>query len=470
VPTATSTATPPADRELELDWLDDLVATHREQLGVPGVTVAVLHDGAVATSVSGVANLNTGAPVTPDTRFLIGSISKVVTGTLLLQHLDRGELELDAPVRGYLPEFRIADAEATEAITIRHLLTHTSGIEGDHFEDFGRGDDAIDRYLESVAKIGLIHDVGALFSYCNTGWVVAGRVLETLRGQRYRNILKESLLPVLGMTQTTTAPEETILHAAAVGHVDDGSGELRATSVYALPASMGPAGTVLCSTPRDLLRFAQLHIDEGRAPDGNPFLSPETARAMREPQAEIPVPSRNTWIGLGWLTMQREATTFISHSGGTTGQFSQLLVAPEHGFAIASQTNGPNGRAFNSAIGNEVTRRLVGTTAWETPSLDQVDDTVDLDRYVGVYERLSMRATVARHEDGLRMTSIPVGTTTSDEAEAKQEVLDLAPLDETFFVARNGEGAAAAIIGFLLPDEDGRPTYAYAGRIARRVG
>lgn len=117
--------------------LEAVVHDAMERWTVPGVTVGVLHNGEVQTHAFGVTSLEIGVPVRPETLFQIGSISKVFCATLVMTLVDDGTLDLDTPVNEYLAEFRLADADATGKITLRHCLSHTSGIYGDYFEDFG---------------------------------------------------------------------------------------------------------------------------------------------------------------------------------------------------------------------------------------------------------------------------------------------------------------------------------------------
>src|SRR5213078_3078408 len=119
----------------------------------------VLQDGKITQAAAGVINLDTGVEATTDTLFQIGSISKVWTTTVIMQLADEGKLDLDAPVQTYLPGFKVADPEVSAAVTLRHLLTHTSGIDGDHFEDFGRGDDCLERYVDACATLGQTHPI-----------------------------------------------------------------------------------------------------------------------------------------------------------------------------------------------------------------------------------------------------------------------------------------------------------------------
>src|SRR5215207_7863719 len=119
---------------------------------VPGVAVGVLDQGVVSAQGFGVTNVDHPLPVTSTTLFQIGSITKTFTGTLIMRLAEQGKLELDAPVRRYLPDFRVVDATASAEATVRHLMTHTSGWEGDLFLDTGNGDDAVAKYVATMAE------------------------------------------------------------------------------------------------------------------------------------------------------------------------------------------------------------------------------------------------------------------------------------------------------------------------------
>ena len=169
--------------------LVELMAAHR----VPGATPGILDDGKVTVAGAGVLSKATGVEVTPDSLFQIGSITKVWTATLVLQLVDEGGLDLDAPVADVLPGFRVADPEVSRTVTTRHLLTHTSGIDGDVFTDTGRGDGCIARYVDGLADVGQNHPLGATWSYCNSGFVVCGRIVEHLTGLTWDAALRERL-------------------------------------------------------------------------------------------------------------------------------------------------------------------------------------------------------------------------------------------------------------------------------------
>ena len=278
-----------------------LAARHR----VPGAQLGILRCSdsradELVEAVHGVLSMRTGAPVTSDALFQIGSITKVWTATLVMQLVDEGLLDLDSPVVRVLPELRLSDAEVTRRVTLRHLLTHTSGIDGDVFTDTGRGDDCLERYVALLADVAQNHPLGETWSYCNSGYSLLGRIIEKVTGDTWDKALRERLFTPLGLAHTVTLPEEALLHAAAVGHVEE-EGQQHVAPVWGLMRSVGPAGLIV-SNAADLLAFARLHLAGGRAGDGSRLLSEASASAMADWQADLPDPYilGDSW-GLGWI-------------------------------------------------------------------------------------------------------------------------------------------------------------------------
>src|SRR3954452_25287867 len=133
---------------------------------VPGACLGIFRMGSrqaddeLAVVVHGVVSTATGVQVTEDTAFQIGSISKVWTATVVMQLVDEGKLDLDAPLAAVLPDLRLGDPQVAGAVTMRHLLTHTSGIDGDIFTDTGRGDDCLEKYVASLSDAAQNHPLG----------------------------------------------------------------------------------------------------------------------------------------------------------------------------------------------------------------------------------------------------------------------------------------------------------------------
>ena len=311
-----------------------------ERLGVPGASIGVEHDGVEDAAGFGVTSIEHPLAVEAETLFQIGSITKTVTGTLALQLVEQGELDLDVPIRRYLPTLQLADDDVAERVTTRHLLTHTGGWFGDYFADPSRGDDALERILPELAELPQLAPLGQIWSYCNSGFYIAGRVIEVLTGKPFESAARELVLEPLGMSSSFFFSEEVLSHRFAVGHRDE-DGQTIVARPWALARAASVAGGIT-SNVRDLLRYARFHL--GREPGP---LTRESISLMREPQIE----TGDRDMALTWFVREVEGVVLAEHDGGTNGQMARLLLAPEEGFALAILTN-------HSPAGNDVLRDL----------------------------------------------------------------------------------------------------------------
>ena len=224
--------------------LTDRIAAFCETTAVPGFLAGIYHGGRSSVIAHGVANVATGAPMREDTGFLFGSITKIMTTTLVLRQVEQGVLDLDRPVVDYLPEFRSATPGASERITVRHLLTHTSGIDADLFFPDAAGRDALKVYVDRLGReCGTLFAPGEYVSYSNGGMIVAGRLLEVVTGTPYHELLERDVFAAAGMADSCTSAERAILRSTAIGHFPDpATGGVRPTGMFMLPQTWGPAG------------------------------------------------------------------------------------------------------------------------------------------------------------------------------------------------------------------------------------
>ncbi|MET9631948.1 serine hydrolase, partial [Lentzea sp. NPDC006480] len=420
-----------------------------EKHGVPGAALGILRDGEIIQAHHGVLSLKTEVEVNDDTVFQIGSISKVWTSTVVMQLVDEGLLDLDAPIADVLPELKLADPVAAQKVTMRHLLTHTSGIDGDIFTDTGRGDDCLERYVELLAEAGQNHPLGATFSYCNSGFVLAGRVIEKLTGQTWDAAMREKLYAPLGLARTGTLPEEALLHRAAVGHVTK-DGKTEPAPVWMLPRSVGPAGTIFATTA-DVLAFARMHLDGGLAADGTRVLSEASTALMTEKQTDLPDPHAlgDSW-GLGWIRFGWDGQRLIGHDGNTIGQSAFLRILPSHGLAVTLLTNGGHTRELYLDLYREIFAELAGMDMPRPLEPAATPPAVDIARHVGRYERASIRFDITEGERGLRLKTTMTGPLAGLVPEPPE--VDLVPLDDSQFVCRDSEEVSwTSVVFYALP-------------------
>ncbi|HZU73018.1 MAG TPA: serine hydrolase domain-containing protein [Acidimicrobiales bacterium] len=387
--------------------IDDLQGTLRARLdrlaaehGVVGASMAVQKGDTVVEAATGLTNLRTGVEVTTDTVFQIGSISKSYTATLVMQLVDEGLIDLDAPVSRYLPDFRTTDPEAAASVTVRRLLSHTSGMDGDVFDDFGRGDECVERYVAAMAGIAHTHPVGAFFSYCNSGYVLLGRLIEHFRQATWDAALRQHLLGPLGAEDTVTLADEAILRRAAVGHIPSGEdGALQVAPMWFFGRAMGPAG-VITAPAREVLVLARMHLDDGRASDGTQLLSPGAVKAMRQLEVEIPDPYvlGDGW-GLGWILYRSGSPLVFGHDGTTVGQNAYLRIVPDADLAVCLLTNGGGAGALFDALVRPLLVELAGAELNPPPQLPPAPVEVDRTAFVGTYERSGVSIEVSLDED-----------------------------------------------------------------------
>ncbi len=384
--------------------LPDLLAAH----DVPAASLAISLGGEVFETAAGVLNLATGVKATTDSVFQIGSITKVWTATLVMQLVDEGLVDLDAKVRDYVPELTLADEDAAAAMTVRQLLCHTAGFEGDIFTDTGRGDDCVEKLIATLGDVSQLFTPGELFSYNNVGYCLLGRLVEKLRGKSYNDCLADQLFVPLGLTHAAASPYEAISFRVAMGHVtrnegekgNEGKGQEPAPS-WAMARSNGPAGSQLSMTARDLLTFAQLHLDGGTAADGTRVLEPASVQAMQNRQVTLPDlrVMGNAW-GLGWELFDTGRELMIGHDGNTIGQASFLRVVPGRNLAVALLTNGGAPyEVFHELVGH-VLAELADLELPALPTPPAHPATVDPSRYVGTYLSRVVKIVVSQDEQG----------------------------------------------------------------------
>ena len=187
-----------------------LLAELARRSRVPGAVLGIWACGQEILAAAGLLNRVTRVRVSTDSLFQVGSITKLWTATMIMQLIDQDLLSLDTTVAQVLPGVRLGAAGLGDQVTVAHLLTHTSGIDGDIFTDTGRGDDCVERYVGLLDRADSAFPPGGAYSYCNSGWVLLGRIIEVLDGRTWDESLRERLCGPLELTQTVTLPEEAI--------------------------------------------------------------------------------------------------------------------------------------------------------------------------------------------------------------------------------------------------------------------
>ena len=452
-----SLATPPASGPLISENRIDPALLDRARVEmrhdkVPGIALGIYHNGQAATAGLGVTNVEYPQPVEGDTLFQIASITKTFTVTAILQLIDQGRLRLDDPVRAHLPEFAVADGGVSAAVTIRDLVTHSCGWEGDFHEDTGWGDDALAAIVARMRKLVQVTPLGEMWSYNNAAFYVLGRILEVVHKRPYEDVLNEALLAPLRMDGACFFAHQLLHRSFAVGHAERG-GKSVVAQPWAMPRCSNPSGGVIASAAH-LMQYAQFQLE------GGPLLSNDLRLSAFEPAG----PKSDTPdIGLGWWLDDTTGERVVSHGGGANGQPCLLAMIPSRGFALAVLTNGANGGITANRLLTWAMQNYFGLSA-PTPAAQPAPEAVHT--WLGAYEdRLERR--VLRLEGGqLVLDQFPVSQWLEglNPPDAPRSGIPVQPIGaDTLLIAPDERGQH---VGTILRDNNGEARWL---RVKRRA-
>lgn len=444
-----------------------------ERLQVPGVAVGMLVDGEERFAYHGVTSVENPLPVDEPTLFQSGSTGKTFTGTAVLRLVDRGDLDLDAPVRTYLPEFRVRDADATEKVTVLQLLNHTAGWAGDVMTDTGPGDDALERYVALLADADQATPPGESFSYNNAALSVAGHLIARTVGTTYEAAMKELLFEPLGLDHSFFSLNEIMTRRFAAGHNQKADGSIVVARPWALPRGGAPAGGI-STNARDLVTWARFHMGDGCATDGSRVLSEDLLRRMQEPTVRIPGGGGGLGgaVGISWFITEQDGLKVLSHGGDTNGHHTAFVVVPDRRFAIAILTNsGPNGSILHGELTAWALEAACGITKTEETPEDRSAE--ELAPYVGTYETVAVTMRIDRQGGGLVATidlkpDALAALTENGENPPEQPPIPIGMLDGDRFVTTGEE--TGGMTGVFLRDDGGDVSGIHVGgRLAQRA-
>src|SRR3984885_1201118 len=452
-------------------WLSDNLSGLLAKYKVPGAAIGVYSGGQVTDFAAGVLSHATGVEATADSVFQIGSITKTWTGTLVMQLVDEGLLDIDKPVVTYLPDFDLADSAAAKTLTVRQLLNHTAGFEGDIFTDTGTNDDCVEKYVATLATDPQLFAPGEMFSYNNAGYCVLGRIVEVLRGKPFDQALRDHLFAPLGLTHAATDAYSAILFRAAIGHLpnpEDPDGNPVPAPVYALVKSNAPAGAMLAMRPRDLLSFAAMHLNKGLAADGTRVLSEQSVAAMQTVQATLPpLGLMGDHWGLSWELFDLDGGRVFGHDGGTIGQSAFLRIVPGADLAIALLTNGGNPIGLYFEVYGHLLKELAATEIPAPPPPPAEPQRIDAAKYVGTYINSVGKSEVTQDEDGrIWMTDPPLGELA--ELVGAVERTELVHLEGDTLIPVEPKYGLHLPQVFVGDDGSGRALFIHTGRAMRR--
>ena len=361
-------------------WIESQMAYR----GLPGMSVGIIFDQTLMWSRGfGYSDVEKKIPATPTTIYRLASVTKLFTATAIMQLRDAGKLQLDDPVAKYLPWFTIRTRYAdAPPITIRHLLTHTSGLPREAAFPYWTDNNfpAREQIIETLPKQETIFPPETKWKYSNLALSVAGEIVSAVAGEPYAVYIQQHILEPLGMKSTSIVfPEEhkSRLAVAYGRRMPDGT---RAVRPFMDTKGITPAGN-LSSTVEDLALFASLQLRKGMS-DGNQILKGSTLREMH--RVQWLEPDWKSGQGLGFALERDGERTLVGHGGSLAGYRTQITISPEEKIAVIVLTNADDGNPgyYVKQAFNWVAPAIKKATA-PSPKVAPVDP--DWNKYVGTY-------------------------------------------------------------------------------------
>jgi CubicO group peptidase (beta-lactamase class C family) len=335
--------------------IDVYIEAQIKELRIPGLALGIVQgDQIVHLKGFGIADPS-GRAVTPQTPFHIASLGKLMTGVAIMQLVEQGKIELDAPVQRYLSWFRVANEAASAQITVRHLLYHTSGLPITvGMEHALRGDnrpDAIEARVRELRTVQLNRPVGASYEYSNTNYIILGLLIQQVSGQSYADYMAEQVFTPLQMQRAFTELEEAKANGLATGY--------RYWFGVPLPGEMAldrailPAGGSMSASVEDMAHFLIANLNGGRLGDAS-VLSPisiaEMQRGVGPKEAQIS--TGEVLYAMDWAVEQIGGVNVVDKGGDLADFKTNMVLIPGRGLGVVVLINANGGAGFAGLFGD----------------------------------------------------------------------------------------------------------------------
>jgi CubicO group peptidase (beta-lactamase class C family) len=436
-------------QEMPLAWtpmLDSLVLAELERTRTPGAQVAVAFNGRVILSRGyGVADIETGRAVSPQTLFRVGSVTKMVTGAIIAQLASEGKLDLQSSISRYLPELT---GRLVGRVTTHQLLTHTAGWI-DNAVPFGRmGEGALGEVMREIADTLFFTEAGRVISYSNPGYSMAGYVAERATGRRYGDLADEMILRPMGMPHATFRPLHALTHDFSQGHVGQPQNAGTVVRPFTENTAQWAAGFLLASA-QDMARFSITLMNAGLL-DGELRLRPDAVRLMT--QGSVAIPGSTARYGYGLQVSDGNPELVWQHGGSINGFDASVVMLPNRGLAVVVLDN-RSGAPLRGIV-DLVVQQLTGQSPRipPEPPAPRVATAAERSQIAGTYAQSRNVVTIADEGDSLVFRA--PGTTASVRLVGDDRI-----------VVTPAQGAPATII--LVRGADGRVEYLHQGLRAR---
>ena len=333
--------------------IDAYVEAEMRANRVPGVGLAIVH-GSQIVHMRGFGDDGAGQPVTPQTSFLLGSMSKAFTALAVMQLVEQGRVDLDAPVQRYLPWFQVADAGASPLITVRHALHHTTGL-ATRTAHASEAPLSIAAHVRVLAGASLAHPPGAVHEYASPNYLVLGAIIEQVAGQPYADYIEQQIFAPLAMQRSFTAQDAAMQRGMARGH--------RYWFGFPRPivgtheADRLPTAALIASA-EDLGHFLIMQLGRGQY-GGHVLLSPDSLAQMHT----AGVQGEGFGYGMGWRISEIGGVPAVHHGGVVSHFRGKMVLLPGADWGVVVLTNVSSALPVGSTahrLADNIAANLVG--------------------------------------------------------------------------------------------------------------
>ena len=437
-------------RVVDFSGLEKVALAELKQTNTPGAAVAVVSGGRLVFAKGlGTANIETGASVTPDMLFRIGSVTKIFTAAVLVTLAEDEQINLNEPIGKYIKGLNAKLA----VVTAHQLMSHTAGMTDESPSDYGSHDDsALAAYVRSLKEDHFFTEHGRIFSYSNPGFDVAGFLIEEVGGRPYADAMSERLFKPMGMNRTTFRPTVAMTYPLSQGHSLSGNAKPEVIRPFGDNVAGWPDGFMFSSV-YDLARFTIVFMNGGTI-DGKQVLTSTAVAKLSRPYADLHSRFRfeNGKYGYGLFVHNYRGADVIWHAGLTPGFGALLQMVPAHRFAVIVLAN------RSGALLNETAEKAMELMLPLGPKAEAKSEQVvavsetEMREYVGTYTNKPESAELLIRKGSLVLRW-------RDEEYSITKVGD-----HRFSIAKPSESEAEEFV--LVRGRDGKAEYLHIGRHA----
>jgi CubicO group peptidase (beta-lactamase class C family) len=349
--------------------IDRYVIAQMQEAHIPGLALGIVHgDHIVHLRGFGVAN-PAGQPVTPQTPFILGSLSKSFTAVAIMQLIAAGKMELDAPVQRYLPWFRVADRNASAQMRVYHLLHQTSGLPTTAGAQAmaGTGQASLAQRVRELRSVVLTAPVGSTFHYSNANYLVLGLLVQVVSGQSYGAYMQQHIFAPLQMHHSFVSLAEATAHGLATGYRWWFGVPLPAAVPYLsdqLPAAF------LISSAQDMTHYLIAHLSNGSY-QRTPVLAGWAMCELHQASALVSATNGGLYYGMGWFIGATGGVPTLAHDGYTATFHAEMVMVPSQDWGIVILVNAYGLIAFSTAL-DQITQGVTSLLVGQQPPPERI--------------------------------------------------------------------------------------------------